>query len=455
MSEEIQILVVDDEVEMRHLLGKVLAKEGYSVETSPGGANALKKLGNTPCDIVVTDLRMLEMDGIEVLRAIKRARPETTVILMTAFGSIDSAVQAMKEGAYHYITKPFKMEELLILLRRALEERQLRQEVRSLRQEVRSRYQLSHIVGKGQAMQEVFELIRKVSGSKSTVLLRGESGTGKELVAGAIHDNSPRKDRPFIAVNCSALPEALLESELFGHVKGAFTGAVACKKGLFEEAQSGTIFLDEICDISVAVQAKLLRAIQEGEIKPVGGVKSIQVDSRLIAATNQNLEEAIRRGKFREDLFYRLNVVSITLPPLRERPEDIPLLVYHFLKKYARQVQREILGIDPEALDLLLDYPWPGNVRELENAIERAIVLGQNPRILAADLPPSVTAEKIGLLKRALKEEVTLAELEREYIDQVLKKTKGHRSLAAKILGIDRRTLYRKGKKYDLGECEN
>lgn len=455
MSEEIQILVVDDEVEMRHLLGKVLAKEGYSVETSPGGANALKKLGNTPCDIVVTDLRMLEMDGIEVLRAIKRARPETTVILMTAFGSIDSAVQAMKEGAYHYITKPFKMEELLILLRRALEERQLRQEVRSLRQEVRSRYQLSHIVGKGQAMQEVFELIRKVSGSKSTVLLRGESGTGKELVAGAIHDNSPRKDRPFIAVNCSALPEALLESELFGHVKGAFTGAVACKKGLFEEAQSGTIFLDEICDISVAVQAKLLRAIQEGEIKPVGGVKSIQVDSRLIAATNQNLEEAIRRGKFREDLFYRLNVVSITLPPLRERPEDIPLLAYHFLKKYARQVQREILGIDPEALDLLLGYPWPGNVRELENAIERAIVLGQNPRILAADLPPSVTAEKIGLLKRALKEEVTLAELEREYIDQVLKKTKGHRSLAAKILGIDRRTLYRKGKKYDLGECEN
>jgi DNA-binding NtrC family response regulator len=446
-----KILVVEDEVRMRNLLKKILTKQGLSVQTSPNGMDALKKLEETPFDVIITDIKMPEMNGMELLKTVKETRRDVYIIIMTAFGSIDSAVKAMKKGAYDYITKPFKMDEITIVVQKAIEEKRLRCEVESLRKEVRGRYKFDNIIGKSKAMQDVFELIKRVSNSKSTVLICGKSGTGKELVAKAVHYNSPRKNGSFVPVNCSAIPETLLESELFGHVKGAFTGAIATRKGLFEEANGGTIFLDEIGDISPAMQVKLLRVLQEREIKRVGGTENIKIDIRLVAASNQDLEEALKRGEFREDLFYRLNVITITLPELKDRQDDILLLANHFLKKYTQGDVDEINSISKKAMSLLINYNWPGNVRELENVIERAVALGTHRELLPDDLPANIrNGKKPFAIKDTLDESATINELERDHIARVLKKARGHKVNTAKILGIGRKTLYRKLKKYNL-----
>ena len=429
---------------MRALLEKVLHREGYEVVCAGDGQEALRLLEEV--DLAIVDLRMPRMDGLSLLREARSRGVRVPVIVMTAFGSIDSAVEAMKAGAYHYLTKPFSLEEALVLVERALRERELERELEALRREVERRYGFHNLVGKSKAMQQVFELIRRVSHSRSTVLIQGSSGTGKELVARAIHYSSPRRDRPFVAVECSAIPETLLESELFGYVRGAFTGAVTSRKGLLEEADGGTLFLDEIGDLSPSMQVKLLRTLQEREVRRIGAQQSVKVDVRLIAATNRDLEEAVRRGEFRADLFYRLNVITINLPDLKDRPEDIPLLAHHFLRKFAEANGEHKRGISKEAMDLLMNYHWPGNVRELENVIERAVILGRGPEVLPEDLPPRLRQPS----RPAAGEEVplpqglTLRELELRYIQEVLRRTGGRKAEAARLLGISRRTLYRR-----------
>ena len=450
MQETPHILLIDDEERMLAMLEKVLTRKGYMVCTCSEGKEALRLLEEQSFDVVVTDLRMPEVSGMEILRMVKEFSPETMVVMMTAFGSVDSAVEAMKAGAYDYLSKPFKIEELLLILDRALEKWRLHKEVTSLRHEVWGRYRFDNLIGKSKAMQDLFELIQRIAKAKTTVLIYGKSGTGKELVAKAIHYNSPRREKPFVTVNCAALPESLLESELFGHVKGAFTGATNNRKGLFEEASGGTVFLDEIGEISTALQVKLLRVLQEGEVKRVGQTSSIKVDFRLIAATNRDLNEAVRQGNFREDLYYRLNVISLALPELKERKEDIPLLANHFIQKYAKQAHSPVEGISKEAMDLLLRYPWPGNVRELENVIERAVTLGKGPLITPEDLPDLVREEHRQEYEALLEGDLSLEELEKEYIKRTLRKTQGHQTRTAAILGIDRRTLYRKIRKYGL-----
>ncbi len=452
MENNARILIIEDDEKMLNLLTKVLEKERFAVTPCLNGKDGLKKLEENSFDIAITDLRMPRMSGMELLKAVKRVSPDTYVIIMTAFGSIDSAVESIKKGAYNYIAKPFKMDEMLMVVKRALEEKKLRKEVASLRREVGRKYQFSNIIGKSKVMQEVFDLIKRVSDSRSTVLIYGKSGTGKELVAKAIHYNSPRKNFPFVAINCSAIPDTLLESELFGHTKGAFTGAISSKKGLFEEAEGGTLFLDEIGDVSLSTQVKLLRVLQEREIKRLGMTESTKIDIRLITATNQILQEKVIKGEFREDLLYRLNVVPIVLPELKDRIEDIPLLVEHFLKKYSNQEKGIPKGITNKTMSLLLDYEWPGNVRELENVIEGAIALGRNEEILPEDLYPHFAKTKINLQQNEAAEGMSLAKIELKHITKILRATNGNRLEAAAILGIDRRTLYRKIKdnKLDL-----
>ena len=449
MSTRGRILIVDDEDQMRNLLVKVLEKSGYQVAASAEGAQALAMLEREPADLVVTDVRMPGMGGMEALRAIKELNPDIVVIIMTAFGSIDQAVQAVKDGAYDYINKPFKIEEMLLTIDKALEERRLRHEVTLLRQELRTRYHFESLIGKSRAMQEVFKLIEQVAGSRSTVMIYGKSGTGKELVAKAVHFNSNRAARPFVAVNCAAIPAELLESELFGHEKGAFTGAIATKVGKFELATGGTLFLDEVGSMRLDLQAKILRALQEREIERVGGTRTIKIDVRVLAATNRDLKRAVEEGLFREDLYYRLNVVPITLPDLKDRQEDVPLLANHFMRKFAQESNPTIREISKEAMAILLSYPWPGNVRELENVIERAVTLGRGEAIVPGDLPPHL-AGGAGPVERALAHEASLEDLERDYIHTVLLRTKWHQIRAAAILGIDRRTLYRKIRRYDI-----
>jgi len=444
------ILVVDDDSHMRDLVVKVLTREGYTARALPRAQEVLKALEEVPSDLVLSDIRMPGMDGLALLREVKRVSPETSVILMTAFGSIDSAVQAMKAGAYDYLTKPFKLDELTVVVGRALEERRLRAEVQALREEVRTRYQFANIIGKSKPMQDLFALISKVATSRTTVLVQGKSGTGKELVAKAIHYNSPRRHRSLVTVNCSAIPKDLLESELFGHVRGAFTGAIAHKRGLFEEADGGSLFLDEIGELNPELQVKLLRVLQEREVKRVGDTQVHPVDVRLIAATNRDLAQAVKEGAFREDLYYRLNVIPIVIPELKERSEDIPLLATHFLLMYTKEANAPIEGISKEAMRLLLEYDWPGNVRELENAIERGVILGQGPQLLPEDLPEPLRARQIERQREPNPGQPTLEELEREYITTVLQETGWHRLKAAQILGIDRRTLYRKIRTYGL-----
>jgi len=449
MTPHERILVVDDEEQMRDLLVKVLERKGYQVSVCGNGVDALAFLEREPADLVVTDVRMPGLSGMEALRAIKELNPDIVVIIMTAFGSIDQAVQAVKEGAYDYINKPFKIDEMLLTIEKALEERRLRHEVSTLRQELRTRYHFENLIGKSRAMQEIFGLIEQVAGSRSTVMVYGKSGTGKELVAKAIHYNSPRSSRAFVAVNCAAIPAELLESELFGHEKGSFTGAIATKVGKFELATGGSLFLDEVGSMRLDLQAKILRALQEREVERVGGTRIIKIDVRVIAATNRDLKKAVEEGTFREDLYYRLNVVPITLPDLRDRQEDIPLLANHFVQKFAQESNPAIREISKEAMAVLMSHAWPGNVRELENVIERAVTLGHGPAVLSGDLPPHL-AGGANPLERALTREATLEDLERDYIAMILQRTKGHQIRAATILGIDRRTLYRKIRRYGL-----
>ena len=370
-----KILVADDEQSMREFLDIMLKKEGYKVSLASNGEEVIKLIEKDIFDLVLMDIRMPRLDGISTLKKIKAISPETIVIMITAYASADTAIKAMKEGAYDYITKPFKVEEIKLIIKNALEKKNLQKENILLKQVVRDRYHFENIIGQSSKMLDLYKLLEKVAPTKTNILITGESGTGKELVAKAIHYNSPRKEKPFVTLNCGAIPESLIESELFGHMKGAFTDAIATKKGLFEVADEGTIFLDEISELPLLMQVKLLRVLQDREFKRVGGTEDIRVDVRIISATNKDLEEAVREKRFREDLFYRLNVIQIKLPPLRERREDIPLLAMHFLKKYSEELNKNILTISPEALRILLNYDYPGNVRELQNIIERAVAL--------------------------------------------------------------------------------
>lgn len=440
------ILVVDDDADMRELAHDILKDRGHQVATAGSGEEALKCLAEEDYAVVLTDLRMKGMQGIELLTQIKRDYPDINVILMTAFGSVETAVEAMKHDASDYLTKPVKKDELVRVVERVLRETALRREVNRLRKEVHKEYSFHQILGKSKAIQAVFELIRRVADSPTNVLITGESGTGKELVAKAIHYNSSRKEAPFVPVNCAAIPEQLLESELFGHMRGSFTDAKADKRGLFEEAQKGTLFLDEISELPLMLQAKILRAIQEREIRRVGATKPVSVDVRIIAATNLNLSEEVKNKRFREDLYYRLNVIELKLPPLRERLEDIPLLVAAFLKKCSEAGRKEVKGVSESALAMLMDYPWPGNVRELENVIERAVTLSRGEKISPDDLPQAVQGARGDrrVLDEAAEKSLPLHEIEKEYIKKILDKTGGNKYQAAHALGIDRKTLYRK-----------
>lgn len=443
-----RVLVVEDEEVIRELLEQTLKDEGFRVESVASGEAALKRLDAALFDVVLLDLNLPGMHGLNVLSAAPATQTDAQFIVMTAFGSVDTAVEAMKLGAYDYINKPFRTEELLLSLRRAVEETALRREVAQLRSRLGGGTR-ERMLGKTPAIQRVFDLIERVAPTRANVLVVGETGTGKELVARAIHEASDRARRPFVPVNCSALPESLLESELFGHVKGAFTGAVHSRRGLFEGAQGGTLFLDEISTISPAIQVKLLRVLQERRITPVGGSESIPVDFRLVAATNEELEALVSSGTFREDLYYRLNVFPIRVPPLRERKEDIPLMANAFRIRFAEENGVAAPEILPETLARMMAYDWPGNVRELENSVERALILHAGARSLPFELSAAgAVREERGILDTAGREGWTLDRLEREYILKTLDETGWHQGKTADILGINRRTLYRKLKLY-------
>jgi len=439
------ILVVDDDAVTRDLLQEVLQEEGYKVVTSGSGEEALEIGKQELFDVIISDMRPgSNLSGLDVLRAYKSIQPESEVILITAFGSMETAIEAVKAGAFDYLSKPFKIEEVLLQVTRALNNRSLIRENRSLRQQIESQVQLASLVGRSPAMLEVYKKIAMVSDSRSTVLIYGESGTGKELVAKAIHHNGPRTQRHFFAVNCGALPETLLETELFGHVRGSFTGAVENKRGILEEASGGTVFLDEVSEMSPALQVKLLRAIEDQEVRRVGSNQVIKVDLRIIAAGNRRLADLVEQGKFREDLYYRLRVIEIDVPPLRERAEDIPLLVEHFMKEFGRARGRAFT-ISSHALSCLVSYQWPGNVRELENALEAAVALNRSGILTPEDFPPKVRAESEndGRLEEIFVPLPTLDELEAKYLAHVIGITRENRAMAARILGVDRKTLYR------------
>jgi len=446
----VRLLVVDDDPVTVDLLKEVLSKEGYEVSTALSGEEAITRGTSSLFDIIITDVRMGEKDGMEVLRFFRKNAPDTTVIMITAFGSIETAIEAIREGAYDYISKPFKLDEIKFTIQRALEQRRLIQENKFYRQELLDKYQFKNVIGRTPQMFQVYKTIAKVADTKSTVLLYGERGTGKELIARSIHYNGQRSNCPFIPVDCASLVETLMESELFGHVRGAFTGASSAKRGLFEEADGGTLFLDEVGNLSLSMQSKLLRFLQEHEIKRVGGTESIKVDVRVIAATNQPLEPLVKSQKFREDLFDRLNVVTITLPPLRERREDIPALAKHFLQKFSEENHKNISHIAPEALEILIQYSWPGNVRELEHTMERAVILSIHPIILPEDLPKKMLEEMRGPEILIPEKPLSLRELEKRYVLKVLQETAGNKKKASEILGINRTTLYKILEKEDV-----
>ncbi len=446
--ERTKILVVDDEVQVREMLRRNLTQMGgFPVDVASNGVEALEKIEKDIFDLVLTDLRMPEMDGIELLKSIKANRPDILVIIMTAYGSIETAVEAIKKGADDYITKPIDFNDLLLHISKAEKESLLLRENRLLRMEVRKKFEFSNIIGKSKRIQEIFSLIEKVAPSSSTVMIYGGSGTGKELVAKAIHYHSPRAEGPFVPFNCGAIPETLVESELFGHTKGAFTGAIQAKRGLFEEADGGTIFLDEIGTLPAAAQVKLLRVLQEKEVMRVGSTERAKIDVRVIAATNENLEAKMKQGRFRDDLFYRLQVFPISLPDLKDRQEDIPLLANHFLEVFTKTAQKEIKGISREAMNFLIDYHWPGNVRELENVIERAVIMSDQEYLTPRDLPDYLREEYTNLVKKGLKARKSLDEIKDEYISEILKETGGSKKAAADILKVNPRTLYRFEKK--------
>ena len=441
-----RILIVEDDREMCRFLSDLLTEEGYEVEVAYDGPSALERYKKAGFDITITDLMMPRMKGTELVRHLKEIDPDALVLLITAFGSIESAVETMRAGALNYLTKPFRTDEILLTVSRALEQGGLRKELHRLRREVQGRYGFENIIGKSDKMRRIFEIVSQIGDIPANVLIIGESGTGKELVARAIHYNSPRSRSPFIPVNCAAIPETLLESELFGYLRGAFTDAKKDRKGLFHEASEGSLFLDEISELPINLQAKLLRVIEDKEVRPLGANSGEKLDVRIIAASNRNLDQLIDEGKFRQDLFYRLNVIRIDLPPLRERAEDIPLLIDHFIQKFSDKANRKLTGITEEVLVALLNYHWPGNVRELQNTIERAVLLGKGEMISSTDLPPQQLARSRTeiSLEEALSNRYTLRDLEREYIKKVMDTTGGNKTEAANILGVDRTTLYRK-----------
>ncbi|MFZ0614533.1 MAG: sigma-54 dependent transcriptional regulator [Desulfobacterales bacterium] len=451
------ILIVDDEKNYTRILGAVLEEEGFEILAANSGPEALEILEGSDVDLVLTDMKMPIMDGIQLLEKIKARDPELPVLMMTAHGTVDKAVEAMQKGAYSYILKPFDNDRLILYVRKAVAMFQVIKENRELRHAVSSRYSFGNIIGKSKAMQQVFDTIRKVAPSSATVLIEGESGTGKELVAKSIHFNSPRREKPFVAVNCSALVETLLESELFGHEKGAFTGAVSMRKGRFELADTGTLFLDEIGDMSTGLQVKLLRVLQEKVFERVGGTKPIAVNIRVIAATNRQLKEEMKKGRFREDLYYRLNVVHIDLPALKQRQQDIRLLLDHFVKKYTdeRKHSVPVTGIDAEVERLFYEYSWPGNVRELENLIERLMIMSPGGVITAADLPKSFRESAhddlyLESIPADAKLYDTLTMIEKTMILRAMKKTGYVQSHAAELLGIGKSGLNQKIKKFGL-----
>ena len=449
-----RVLVVDDERSMRELLAIMLRQAGHDVTVADGGEAAIKALKSDTFDLVITDLRMREVDGLAVLRAAKEQSPQTVVLVITAFASTETAVEAMKLGAYDYLTKPFKVDEIKLTIANALERKRLQDENQALKRQLRRERGFENFLGKSPQMLDIFETIRKAADSVSTVLITGESGTGKELVARAIHEESPRRNGPFVSINCGAVPETLMESELFGHVKGAFTGAVANTVGLFSAAAGGTLFLDEVTEVPSSVQVKLLRAIQEREIRRVGDTRDIKVDVRLIAASNREVAKAVADGVLREDLFYRLNVIPIHLPPLRERREDIPLLVAHFVRRLSAELGRPVRGVTPEALAILETYRWPGNVRELENVIERALVLGSGDRLDAPGLPPDLRRPRdvqdvaVEIPEDGLDLEATLSQIEHRYIQTALARTGGVQTRAAELLRVSLRQIRYKLQKY-------
>jgi two-component system, NtrC family, response regulator PilR len=452
---DVRVLVVDDEQSMRELLAIMLRQAGYDVSVADGGEAAVERLGKGEAfDLVVTDLRMRKVDGLAVLKAAKEFSPRTVVLVVTAFASTETAVEAMKLGAYDYITKPFKLDELKLTVSNALERRRLQDENQALKRQLRRERGFENFVGKSPKMLDVFETIRKTADSGSTVMITGESGTGKELVAQALHWESGRRNGPFVSVNCGAVPETLMESELFGHVKGAFTGAVASTEGLFAAAAGGTLFLDEITEIPQTVQVKLLRAIQERQIRRVGDTKDIKVDVRLVAASNRDLGKAVADGALREDLFYRLNVIPIHLPPLRDRREDIPLLVAHFVKKLAKEVGRSVRGVSPDAVAILEQYHWPGNIRELENVVERAMVLGSGDMLGVDSLPASVREPirrdemRVELPADGIDLEATLDRIERRYMQLALDRVGGVQTRAAELLRVSFRQFRYKLQKF-------
>ncbi|EHO43004.1 sigma-54-dependent transcriptional regulator [Caldithrix abyssi] len=437
------ILVVDDERSIRDSLEMVLKEEGYNVKTATDGKQALKLLEENNFDIMITDLKMPELDGIQLTKHCLQTYPQTSVIIITAYGSLETAIEALRVGAYDYILKPFDFDDVLIKVQNLIKHKELILENQALRREIHSRYDFSNIVGQSPQMKEVFKLIEKVAKTKSNVLITGKSGTGKELVARAIHYNSDRANKPFVAINCGAIVGTLMESEFFGHKKGSFTGAIRDKDGFFKIANGGTLFLDEVGDIPMHLQVKLLRAIEEGVIMPVGGTTPIQIDVRIIAATNRDLMKDIENGRFRDDLYYRLNVVEIKLPSLNERKEDIPLLVDHFIKKYNNELKRRVLGTDNETMRILMNYPWKGGIRELENVIERALILCEGEYITKSDLPPNMVREEyLSAVPDRLKDAV--AAFEKEHILNILRRTGNNKEEAAKLLDISLSSLYRK-----------
>jgi two-component system response regulator AtoC len=448
MKKKFRVLVVDDEEIVRSSLSDWLHHDGYEVDTAPDGLSALEKLKSQNWHVLLVDLKMPDIDGLQVLRESHKIQKDAQVIIMTAYSSVDTAVQAMKDGAYDYIVKPFDPEEVGLIIKRIVQHQQLIDENIFLKRELQKRYRLKDIIGKSPKMHEVFELLTTAAPTRSIILIQGESGTGKEIVASAIHEMSPRHDGPFVAVACGTLTETLLESELFGHEKGAFTGATSLKKGRFEMADGGTLFLDEVADIGPKSQLNLLRVLEEMAFTRVGGTELIKVDVRIIAATNKNLEKCVQEGNFREDLFYRLNVISINLPPLRERREDIPLLVNYFLEKYNLETGKKIQRVSEDALNLLIEYDWPGNVRELEHAIERAAVVEKTNLITPDSLPSSIQKGVSTTFQPPPGK--PLWEIEKEYISRTLADTNWNIKESANILQIDRVTLYNKIKRYEL-----
>ncbi len=444
------VLVVEDEELMRSILRQLIEGEGCRVFTADSAENALEIFSNNEIAVTLTDIKMSGMDGIELLDQLKSIDSEAIVIIMTAYSSVDTAIAALRKGAYDYVTKPFVNEDLLQTIKNAIRTKELFSENRALRRELNQKYGFSEIIGKSEVLQNVFRLVEKVADTSAGILIQGESGTGKELIARAIHFNSGRAAKSFLAVNCGALPESLLESELFGHTKGAFTGAAADKKGLFRSADGGTLLLDEIGEMPLALQVKLLRALQEQEVTPVGSSVAVKFDTRIIAATNKNLEMEVAENHFREDLFYRLNVIEINLPPLRERREDIPLLVKHFIAETARQQSAAEKPISREAMSALVNYNWHGNVRELQNALERAVILSGD-EIDLASLPPKIKNSESSSFEMRDPEGLRppLEEMERRYILEILKSSGDDKTAAAEILGIDLSTLYRKLKRFE------